>query len=140
MAIDQEIALLQQSPVFQGVEPAKLRLIAVSADRVSIPAGATIYAAGESSNEVLFILSGEAETDDGYPLPHIIGVIGTLLRRPRARTIRARTAIEALRVDRDSFLALTQHCSAISLAIMTDLARLADTLLTMTPAHATEPA
>lgn len=140
MAIDQEVSLLQQSPIFQGVDPAKLRLLAVSADHVSFEPGERIYARGDTSDEVLFILSGEAETDEGYPLPAVVGHVGTLLRRPRPRSIRAKTRIEALRLDREGFVNLIQHCSAFSLAIMTELARLNDTLLSARDRRQAEPA
>lgn len=140
MAIDQEIALLQQSPIFRNVEPAKLRLLAVSSDHVTFEPGDRILVKGEESDEIFFVLTGQAETEEGYALPQVIGHIGTLLRRPRPRTIIAKSRVEALRLDREAFVNLLQHCGAFSLAMLIELARLSDDLLKAVERHQSQPA
>lgn len=140
MAIDQEVLLLQQSPIFQNVEPAKLRLLAVSSDHVMFEPGERILVRGEESDEIFFILTGQAETEEGYAVSHVIGHIGTLLRRPRPRTIIAKSRIEALRLDREAFVNLLQHCGAFSLAMLIELARLSDNLLKVVERRQSEPA
>lgn len=124
MLIDDEAAKLQAAPIFQGVDLQRLRRFAMSADIVHFEPDETIMTLGEPSDYVLFILEGRAVVFGNIEIKTMIGHLGVLLDRPRTTTVTAATHIEALKLDRDAFLALLKGCDQISLAVMRDLARI----------------
>ena len=129
MDIEDEIAVLRRAPIFRQVDPAWLRLIVISADRVRFKAGERIYEVGEPADDVLFILSGQVRAERGLELQTIIGHIGTLLKRPRMTSIHAVTDVEALRLGREEFVNVLQSCGQISLAVILELSRVLDNLV-----------
>jgi len=129
MGIEDEVSILRQAPIFQQVDSARLRLIAISADRVRFKAGERIYATGEPSDDILFILSGQVRAERGLELRMIIGHIGALLQRPRMTSIYAVTDVEALRLGREEFVSVLRSCGQISLAVILELARVLDNLI-----------
>ncbi len=48
-------------PLFAGVEPAKLKLLALTSDRVSYNAGQTLFHQGDEGDAAYVILSGSAD-------------------------------------------------------------------------------
>jgi CRP/FNR family transcriptional regulator, cyclic AMP receptor protein len=124
MLIDDEAAKLQVAPIFQGVDIQRLRRFAMSADIVHFEPDETIMTQGEPSDYVLFILEGRAVVFGNVEIKTMIGHLGVLLDRPRTTTVTAATQVEALKLDRDTFLTLLKGCDQISLAVMRDLARI----------------
>lgn len=129
MDIEDEVAALQRTHLFRGVDAARLRLIAISADRVKFKAGELIYAPDEPSEDVLLILSGTVRTEPGIKLETLVGHIGALLKRPRVTSVHADTDIEALRLGRDDFFSQLQSCNQFSLSVILELAQTLDGLL-----------
>jgi CRP-like cAMP-binding protein len=129
MGIEEEISALRRAPLFKGVDPGRLRLLAITADFVRFKAGERIYTVGEKSDDVLFILSGQVRSEGGADLQMLVGHIGTLLQRPRMTSIYAVSDVEALRLGRDNFVNLLQTCDQIALAVILELSRVLDKLI-----------
>ena len=142
-----EVQTLRQIPLFAGVAPAKLKLLAFASDRVSYRAGETLFRQGDAGDAAYVILEGradilaEAETgqikvaelEDNA----IVGEIAILCDVSRTATVRAAAPLEALRIRKDDFLKLLADDPDMMLEILRSLAqRLTRTTSELTEARA----
>ena len=106
-------AVLNGLPLFNGLEPGVLRLLAVSAQWLSLPGGATLFRAGERPDALYVVLSGclGVFRPEGSP-PQImrrvmtggtVGEMGLISGRPRTAHVVALRDTELARVSRESF-------------------------------------
>ncbi|CAN1541988.1 Cyclic nucleotide-binding domain [Rhabdaerophilaceae bacterium] len=126
MSIDDELAALRHSELFEGYDRARLKLIAMTGDRVSFRKGETLLMAGQEPDCVFVLLSGSVSAGGGANLRVLVGAVGLFLRRPLPVAFVAETDVEALRLDRASFLEILRTCSETSLAVITELCRVID--------------
>lgn len=132
MTLDNEVTSLRQVPLFREVEPARLKLLAFTSERVHFEEGQLFFARGEAADAAYLILEGAATVSiDG---PHgpvrlalleanaLVGEMGILADQPRSATVTAEGATTALRIDRDVFLELLAQFPQIGIAVMRDLA------------------
>jgi CRP-like cAMP-binding protein len=81
MRLDDVIALLKRLPLFDGVEPEALRILAFSASKRQFRAGDVLFRKGESADTGYLIIEGQIVYDlhdDGAPSTTSFGV-GALL-------------------------------------------------------------
>jgi CRP-like cAMP-binding protein len=123
MSIEKEVMDLARSALFESMDPARLRLMAMSADRVKFKPGDTIIRKGDAAKHVFIVLNGRAETTEGLQAAELIGAIGVFLQNEHAATIRATTEVEALCLNKDDFLSVVSNCSETSLAILREFSR-----------------
>ena len=111
-----EVQTLRQVPLFAGVAPAKLKLLAFASDRVSYRTGETLFHQGDPGDAAYVILEGKAdilaevgsgqikiaELEDNA----IVGEIAILCDVSRTATVKAAAPLEALRIRKDDFLKL----------------------------------
>jgi len=138
MTLDTEVSSLRQVPLFREVEPARLKLLAFTSERVHFEPGQRFFSRGDSSDAAYVILEGRAEVSiDGPAGPvrlallgadALVGEMGILAEQPRSATVTAETAVTALRIDRGGFLELLAQFPQISIALM----RVLDTRLEQT--------
>lgn len=139
MAIDDELGLLQRSPVFENVPASRLRLLALSSDYMVFQPGEVIFEAGDPSDTVYLILSGRIGIpDSAFDLRYVVGIVGALLHKPYIATVRAETEVRALRVSRQSLLDLVTKCPHTSLALMSELARVIEHMAESKAEHPAE--
>lgn len=132
MTLDTEVSSLRQVPLFREVEPARLKLLAFTSERVHFEAGQRIFTRGDTADAAYVILEGEAEVGiDGPQGPirlallganALVGEMGILADQPRSATVTAETAVTALRIDRGVFLELLAQFPQFSIALMRELA------------------
>ncbi|MEN8196437.1 MAG: cyclic nucleotide-binding domain-containing protein, partial [Pseudomonadota bacterium] len=69
MSLQQEVDLLRKIPMFAKIEPAKLKLLAFTSERLSYSDGDVLFRQGEAGDAAFVIISGQAEisiaTDEG---------------------------------------------------------------------------
>lgn len=136
MAIDDELDLLQRSPVFASVPASRLRMLALGSDHMVFKPGQAIFEAGDPSEMVYIILSGRlALSDWAFELRYIVGIVGALLHKPYVATVRAETEVRALRVSRTALLDLATNCPHTAMAVMKELARVIELLAMRQPAE-----
>jgi CRP-like cAMP-binding protein len=142
-----EVQTLRQIPLFAGVAPAKLKLLAFASDRVSYRTGETIFRQGDPGDAAYVILEGRAdilaEADTGQikiaelEANAIVGEIAILCDVSRTATVRAAAPLEALRIRKDDFLKLLADYPDMMLEILRSLAqRLTRTTSELTEARA----
>lgn len=132
MTLETEVQALRQVPMFRGIDPARLKLLAFTSERVHFAPEQRFFAQGDVSDAAYLILEGEAAVLlEGGPEPIRLAVLGTnalvgemgiLADQPRSATISAQAPTIALRIDRRVFLELLGQFPQIAIAVMRELA------------------
>lgn len=127
-----EVQTLRQIPLFAGVAPAKLKLLAFASDRVSYRTGETLFRQGDPGDAAYVILEGRAdilaEAEAGQIRiavledNAIVGEIAILCDVPRTATVKARERVVTLRINKELFLRLINEFPQMAVAIMRELA------------------
>lgn len=134
MTLESEVQSLRQVPMFRDVDPARLKLLAFTSDRVQFAAGQRFFAQGDASDAAYVVLDGEAEVllepsgSEAIRLAvlgrtALVGEMGILSDAPRSASVRALGPTTALRIDRRVFLELLSQFPQIAVAVMRELAR-----------------
>jgi CRP-like cAMP-binding protein len=133
MSIQAETAALRKIPMFHDVETAKLRLFALSGQRMVYEAGDVIFRQGEPSEALYIILEGAIdvirETGAGRVRlaqigeGNMFGETGVLCDQNRTATIQAASHVTVLQIDRHTFNEVARDVPQLSLAIAKELAR-----------------
>lgn len=132
MTLETEVQSLRQVPMFRGIEPSRLKLLAFTSERISFSAGQKFFVQGDAADAAYVILDGKAEvvleTQEG-PLKvaelgrnALVGEMGILSDTPRSATVVATEATSALRIDKRVFLDLLTQFPQMSIAVMRELA------------------
>lgn len=128
--------MLRKVPMFGGLNPAELKLLAFTSRVVRLAPGESLMRKGESADCAYVILEGEVEvlgeTSAGEFVIAVqgrnamIGEMGVLSDAPRSATVRAKDAVRALRISGENFLRLACENPDRALHVMRQLsARLA---------------
>jgi CRP-like cAMP-binding protein len=127
-----EVETLREVPIFAGIEPAKLKLLAFACDRMTYRPGQDLCRQGDEGDAAYVLLSGMADILVSSPAGDVrvaeiganavVGEISVLCNIPRTATVRATSALEALRISKDHFLALTGEFPEVAAEIMRTLA------------------
>jgi CRP-like cAMP-binding protein len=143
MLLKDEVGMLRQVPLFAGVQPAKLKLLAFTSDRVTYAPGQVVMKQGDVGDAAYVVLSGQAEVlvdsangqikvADLQP-NSIVGEIAILCNATRSATVRAVTSVETLRIRKDHFLRMLAEYPEMTVEIMRVLAeRLSHTTAELT--------
>ena len=143
MLLKDEVRMLRLVPLFAGLEPAKLKLLAFTSDRVNYSANEILFRQGEVGDAAYVILAGKAEILADSPNGQIriaevgqnsiIGEIAILCDAARTATVRAVTPIDALRIRKEQFIKLLTDFPEVTIEVMRVLAeRLSQTTMALT--------
>jgi CRP/FNR family transcriptional regulator, cyclic AMP receptor protein len=132
MSLKEEVELLQHIPFFANIEPAKLKLLAFTSERVGFDPGQTLFRQGDMGDAAYIIIDGEAEVlVDTAAGPAIVATLGKnafvgeiaiLCDVPRTATVRAKERLVTLRISKDLFMRLVTEFPQMAIAIMRELA------------------
>ncbi|HEX3216957.1 MAG TPA: cyclic nucleotide-binding domain-containing protein [Aestuariivirgaceae bacterium] len=147
MILKDEVELLRRVPLFAGVEPTKLKLLAFTSDRMSFEAGQILFEQGDAGDAAYVVLNGSAEVlvnRAGSQIKvadleknAIVGEIAILCDVPRTATVRAHERLETLKISKDQFLRLLAEFPDMAIEIMRVLAdRLGRTTAELSEARA----
>ncbi len=146
MLLKDEVQMLRQVPLFAGVDPGKLKLLAFTSQRVSFGEGDVLFHQGDPGDAAYVILSGNADILTGSDAGlikvaevsrnAIVGEIAILCDGSRTATVRAKGQVEALRIGKEQFLKLMSDFPEITIEVMRVLAtRLSATTTELTIAR-----
>ena len=132
MTLDTEVQSLKQVPMFRDIDPARLKLLAFTSERVNFAEGQKFFAQGDAADAAYVILQGKADVKINSPNGElkvaelgenaIVGEMGILSDSPRSATIMAALPTTALRIDKRVFLELLIQFPQMSIAVMRELA------------------
>ena len=133
MTLEAEVQSLRQVPMFKDIDPARLKLLAFTSERVQFAGGQRFFAQGDLSDAAYVILDGRASVLLNTPNGEIqvaelggnalVGEMGILSDTPRSATITAAEPTTALRIDKRVFLELLAQFPQMALAVMRELAQ-----------------
>src|ERR1700741_3131893 len=116
MNLNEEVEVLKGVPIFSKIEPAKLKLIAFTGERMTFGMGQEVCHQGDSGDALYVILGGVADvlidTDKGQlritemTKNDFFGEIAILCDVPRTATIKAREPLSTLKISKDPFYRL----------------------------------
>ena len=139
MNLNEEVEILKGVPIFAKMEPAKLKLIAFTGERMTFNAGQELFHQGDPGDAMYVILGGIADVlidnDKGGQIAvaemkknNFVGEMAILGDVPRTATIKAREALTTLRISKDMFYRLVAEVPQMAVEVMRELAhRLEDT-------------
>jgi CRP/FNR family transcriptional regulator, cyclic AMP receptor protein len=147
MSLNKDVEVLRNIPLFAKIDPAKLKLLAFTSERLQYLSGDELFHQGDDGDAAYVILEGEADilvdTPEGsmkvarLGKNDIIGEIAVLCDVPRTATVVAQSALETLRVSKDGFFHLVTQFPQVAVEVMSELAsRLNSTTQALTAARA----
>jgi CRP/FNR family cyclic AMP-dependent transcriptional regulator len=132
MSLIKDVEVLRAIPLFAGVEPTKLKLLAFTNERLEYSPGDELFRQGDYGDAAYIVLEGEADIlvdSQGGAIKvatlgknEIIGEIAILCDVPRTATVVARGDLETLRVSREGFVHLVTQFPQVGVAVMSALA------------------
>ncbi|HVL72445.1 MAG TPA: Crp/Fnr family transcriptional regulator [Beijerinckiaceae bacterium] len=133
MTLDSEVHSLRQVPMFRDIDPARLKLLAFTSERVRFAPGQRFFVQGDAPDAAYVILEGAADVVLDTPggavkvaelgASALVGEMGILCDSARTATVVASAATTALRIDKRVFLELLTQFPQMSLAVMRELAK-----------------
>ncbi|MBX3596143.1 MAG: cyclic nucleotide-binding domain-containing protein [Rhizobiaceae bacterium] len=147
MMLKEEVGMLRQVPLFSGIEPSKLKLLAFTSERVNYNDGQVLFRQGDEGDAAYVILTGKADVvveSEAGPIvvavvePNsIVGEIAILCDVSRTATVRANGRVETLRIRKDHFLRMLHEFPEMTIEIVRVLAmRLSNTTAELAEARA----
>lgn len=134
MSLKEEVELLRTIPLFANIEPAKLKLLAFTSERLTFHTGQDLFRQGDMGDAAYLIVSGKAEVikegegGSKVVLAHLgkdafVGEIAILCDVPRTATVTATGDLETLKISKDLFFRLVNEFPTMAVEIMRELAR-----------------
>ncbi|HYC64212.1 MAG TPA: cyclic nucleotide-binding domain-containing protein [Reyranellaceae bacterium] len=138
MNLNDEVELLKGVPIFAKLEPARLKLIAFTSERMNFAEGQEVCHQGDQGDTMYVILGGVADvlidSDKGQiavaemKKNNFFGEIALLCDVPRTATIKAREPLTTLKITKDMFYRLVAEFPDMAIEVMRVLAhRVEDT-------------
>ena len=132
MSLNEEVELLKTVPLFAKMEPAKLKLLAFTSERMTYDSGEELCHQGETGDAMYVILAGSADVIiDGrsgeikvaeLSRNAFFGEIAILCDMPRTATIRATDRLVTLKITKDMFYRMVQEFPSLAVEVMRVLA------------------
>lgn len=126
-ADNDEVRVLRSVAIFANLDTARLKLLAFTSERMTFAAGDVLFRQGDESDAAYVLVSGSAdiliEAEDGpvristVAENAIIGEMGIVTGDPRSATIVATSAIDALKLRKEVFLAVLAEFPTMALSV-----------------------
>ncbi len=114
-----EVELLRRVPLFAGIEPSKLKLLAYTSDVVTYEPGQILVRKDDVGDAAYVIIKGNADVSvpaDGGDITvaqlhdgDFFGEIAILCDTPRTATVTAKDELTALRIRKEPFFELLRQ-------------------------------
>ncbi|MEQ8391957.1 MAG: ABC transporter transmembrane domain-containing protein [Thalassospira sp.] len=131
--IEQEVRLLRTIPLFAGLDPSVVKLLAFTSPRLTFKRGEVLVKQGDPGDAAYIVISGRGEiwltTEEQQTVKlrdvhakEVIGEIALLVDAPRSATIRAVEDMTVLKLDKTEFLGLVRQDQAVAVQLIRVLA------------------
>jgi CRP/FNR family transcriptional regulator, cyclic AMP receptor protein len=138
MNLNEEVEILKGVPIFAKIEPAKLKLLAFTGERVTFGSGQEVCHQGDPGDAMYVILGGVANVLIDTPTGQLrvaqlrkngfFGETAILCDAPRNATIEASESLLTLKISKDMFYRLVSEFPTMAIEMMRELAhRVEDT-------------
>jgi CRP-like cAMP-binding protein len=136
MTMKEEVEVLRNIPLFAKLEPAKLKLLAFTSERLNFEPGQPLFQQGDPGDAAYIVMEGLADVMINTPKGPvrvaslgrnaIIGEIAILCDVPRTATVVAKEKTVTLKINKETFFRLVTEFPQMSVEIMRELARRLD--------------
>ncbi len=133
MSIKEEVEILRNIPLFSKLEPAKLKLLAFTSERLTFEPGQAFFQQGDPGDAAYIVMEGAAEVLINTPRGPVkvadlgrnavVGEIAILCDVPRTATVVAQQRTVTLKINKETFFRLVTEFPQMSVEIMRELAR-----------------
>ena len=138
MNLNEEVEILKGVPIFAKIEPAKLKLLAFTGERMTFSSDQEVCHQGDPGDAMYVILGGIADVLIDTPTGQLrvaqlkkngfFGETAILCDAPRNATIKASESLLTLRISKDMFYRLVTEFPTMAVEMMRELAhRVEDT-------------
>ena len=149
--LNAEVDLLRRVPLFAGIEPARLKLLAYTSDVVTYQPGQILMRQGDLGDAAYVIIKGDADVSVSTKTGDIsvaqlhdgdfVGEIAILCETPRTATVKAMNEVKALRIRKEPFFELLHQFPEMAVEMTRLLAeRLTRTTAELVEAQRRQPA
>ena len=124
MSLQDAVTLLAKTPLFEGVDPVRLEVLAFTATHLAFETGDTLAEQGMPADGAFLLLSGEAVMlageDEGpgkaarLDRGDLVGEVALTQPANWSATVRAAAPVEVLKLERDVFLRLAEEFPEIA--------------------------
>ena len=131
-SLSDEVDMLRRVPLFAQIEPSKLKLLAFTSERLNFDEAQDVFRQGDEGDAAYVIMDGSADvvvnTPNGETVVaslggnDFIGEIAILCDVPRTATIRAKTQLQTLKINKEDFLGLMKEFPEMAVEVMRELA------------------
>jgi CRP/FNR family cyclic AMP-dependent transcriptional regulator len=132
MSLTKDVEALSNIPLFTKVNPAKLKLLAFTSERLEYLSGDELFHQDDYGDAAYVLLEGEADILVDTPRRaikiatlgknDIIGEIAILCDVPRTATVVAHSDLDTLRVSKEGFFHLVSEFPQVGVEVMSALA------------------
>ena len=133
MSMDAVSAHLVRLDIFQGLKPLQITEIARHAERIVYKAGQVLIEDGMPGDAAIIVVGGEAvrtkapmareAREEPIEPGSLLGEMAMLIETDYSSTVVARSPVRALRISRDSMLAMMLEDSALAEHLVAKVAR-----------------
>jgi len=132
MTLNEESSFLSKVPLFQELEPSRLKLLAFTSETVNFQNGEILFKAGEPGDCAYVIMEGEVEilstADDAavvgvLQINQIFGELALLNDEPRSATLRARGELKVMKISESLFMELIRESPGLALNVVRQLSQ-----------------
>lgn len=142
--LSNEVELLRRVPLFSGIDPARLKLLAYTSDVVTYHAGQVLFRRGDVGDAAYVIIEGSADVTVATESGEIsvaqlkdgdfLGEIAILCDTQRTATVTASSELKTLRIRKEPFFELLRQFPEMAI----ELTRMLADRLTRTTAELIE--
>lgn len=128
MSLKEDAELLRRIPLFAEIEPAKLKLLVFTSERISYAPGQYLFRQGDMGDAAYIVIDGQVEVmidspTGPRPVAHlgrneVVGEVAVLGDVPRTASVRAETSVVALRIAKEGFLGLLRDFPQMAVCMM----------------------
>ena len=131
--LNDDVAMLRKVPLFESVDPSKLKLVAYTANQVVFDDGEMVFAQGSNGTSAYLIVGGAADilSESGgqqvvvakLGTNALFGEISAFCDVPRTASVRAEGQLTVLELTRDNLMELIGEFPDVAVEVIRELAR-----------------
>ncbi len=131
-SLSDEVDMLRRIPLFAQIQPSKLKLLAFTSERLAFNKDQDIFRQGDEGDAAYVIMHGKADVVVNTPKGEtvvaslsdnaFVGEIAILCDVPRTATIRAKSELQTLKINKEDFLGLVKEFPEMAVEVMRELA------------------
>lgn len=131
--LNDDVAMLRKVPLFESVDPAKLKLVAYTANQVLFDDGELVFSQGSNGTSAYLIVRGNADilSESGgqqvvvakLGTNALFGEISAFCDVPRTASVRAVGQLTVLELKRENLMELIGEFPDVAVEVIRELAR-----------------